>query len=125
MFGSNKTSIPSNSSMDHAGSAAEQALHATQVLAQEALDGLAGGVQELRDQASPILHQASDRASNFAHNTVDALRDQSMRLRDQAARAGANTTHYIRAEPVKSVLMAAATGAALMALVSLLNRTRG
>jgi ElaB/YqjD/DUF883 family membrane-anchored ribosome-binding protein len=48
-----------------------------------------------------------------------------MRLRDQAMRAGTNTTHYIRAEPVKSVLMAAATGAALMALVSLLNRSRG
>lgn len=124
MFGSSKTSISPNSSMDGAGTTAEQALHATQALGQEALDGLAGGVQQLRDQASPILRQASDRASSFAHNTVDVLRDQSMRLRDQAMSAGTNTTHYIRAEPVKSVLMAAATGAVLMALVNLLNRNR-
>jgi ElaB/YqjD/DUF883 family membrane-anchored ribosome-binding protein len=123
MFGNNKTSVPSTS-LDHAGNSAEQALHSTQALGQEALDGLAAGVQQLRDQAAPMLHQASDRASSFAHNTVDTLRDQSMRLREQAMRAGTNTTYYIRAEPVKAVLLAAATGAALMALVNLLNRTR-
>jgi ElaB/YqjD/DUF883 family membrane-anchored ribosome-binding protein len=31
---------------------------------------------------------------------------------------------YVRAEPVKAVLIAAATGAALMALVGLMSRSR-
>jgi ElaB/YqjD/DUF883 family membrane-anchored ribosome-binding protein len=124
MFGSNKTSLPANSGMDHAGNSAEQALHASQALAQSALDGLTDGVQELREQAAPMLHRATDRASSMAHSTVDAIRDQSQRLREQAARASSNTTHYIRAEPVKSVLMAAAAGAALMALVNLVSRSR-
>ncbi len=124
MFGSNKISTPSNSSLDHAGNSAEQALHASQVMAQSALDGLTEGVQELREQAVPMLHKAADQASSMAHRTVDAVRDQSLRLRDQAMRAGSETTHYIRAEPVKSVLMAAAAGAAVMALVNLLNRSR-
>lgn len=125
MFSSNKIATPANSALDHGGNTAEQAIQATQQLAQEALDGLAGGVQDLRDQATPLLHKAADRASSMAHSTVDAIRDQSLRLRDQAARATTNTTHYIRAEPVKSVLVAAAAGAALMALVSLLSRSRG
>lgn len=124
MFSSNKIATPSNSSLDHAGTAAEQAIHASEALAQQALNGLAGSAQDLRDQAAPLLHRAADRASSIAHQTVDTLRDQSLRLRDQAARAGENTTHYIRAEPVKSVLVAAAAGAALMALVSLLSRSR-
>ncbi|ALT76406.1 MULTISPECIES: hypothetical protein [unclassified Roseateles] len=128
MFGSNKSSSsPALSSLDHAGHPVEQAaqaVQATQQLAQEALNGLSDGVQELRDQAEPMLHRAADRASHLAHQTVDAVRDQSLRLREQALRAGTNSTNYIRAEPLKSVLMAAAAGAALMALVNMLNRTR-
>lgn len=38
--------------------------------------------------------------------------------------ASDTTVNYIREEPVKAVLMAAATGAALMALVSLVARSR-
>lgn len=143
MFGSNKTSVSSNSSLDHAGNSAanvladadklidsaaqsaDKALNTTEELAQQALSNLGNGVKELRDQTFPMLHKAADRASNFAHRSVDAVHDQSMRLRDQASLARVNTSHYIREEPVKSVLMAAATGAALMALISLLSRKRG
>ena len=34
------------------------------------------------------------------------------------------TVNYIKEEPVKSILVAAATGAALMALVSMMSRSR-
>lgn len=123
MFSINKIATPSNN-LDQAGIAAEQAIQATQHVAQDALDGLSSGVQDLRNQATPMLQKAADRASSMAHHTVDAIRDQSLRLRDQAERATTQTTHYIRAEPVKSVLVAAAAGAALMALVNLLRRSR-
>lgn len=39
--------------------------------------------------------------------------------------AADSTTHYIREEPIKSVLIAAATGAVLMALVGLVSRSPG
>ena len=143
MFGINKNSISPISSLDHGGNAAtnamadrdmavdsavlsaENAMQATQELAQQALNSLGSGVQELRDKTFPMLHKAADSASNFAHRSVDAVHDQSVRLRDQAIRARANTSDYIRDEPVKSVLMAAATGAALMALIGMINRKRG
>jgi ElaB/YqjD/DUF883 family membrane-anchored ribosome-binding protein len=124
MFSINKIATPAGNALDHSGQVAEQAIQATQQLAQDALDGLSGGAQQLRSEATPLLQKAADRASSMAHCTVDAIRDQSLRLRDQAERATTNTTHYIRAEPVKSVLVAAAAGAALMALVSLLSRSR-
>jgi hypothetical protein len=44
-------------------------------------------------------------------------------LRDKALRASDNTVGYIKDEPVKAMLIAAATGAALMALVSLITRS--
>jgi ElaB/YqjD/DUF883 family membrane-anchored ribosome-binding protein len=42
--------------------------------------------------------------------------------RDQASRAGDRTVGYIRDEPVKSVLIAAAAGAGIAALFGLLAR---
>jgi ElaB/YqjD/DUF883 family membrane-anchored ribosome-binding protein len=127
MFGNSKTSSSSTSVLADAGHSAEQALQAARDLAldaQDALDGLVDGVQQLSEQAAPMLNKAADRASGLARSSVDAVRDQAQRLREQAARGAANTTHYIRDEPVKSVLMAAAAGAALMAVFSLLSRPR-
>ena len=46
------------------------------------------------------------------------------KTRDRAAKVSDNTVGYIKDEPMKSMLIAAATGAALMALVSLVTRNR-
>jgi ElaB/YqjD/DUF883 family membrane-anchored ribosome-binding protein len=56
-------------------------------------------------------------------NGVGRVRETAQQVRERAARASQTTVSYIRHDPVKSVLIAAATGAALMALVSLLTRT--
>ena len=52
----------------------------------------------------------------------DGLLAQS--LRDSADAASNRTVGYIKDEPVKAVLIAAATGAALMALLSLVSHAR-
>lgn len=52
------------------------------------------------------------------------MRQTSQQLRDKAMHASDTTASYIRNDPIKSVLIAAATGAALMALVSLVTRSR-
>lgn len=54
-----------------------------------------------------------------------ALRDTSRQLRDQAQRASDNAVSYIKEEPGKAMLIAAATTAALLVLVSLLRHPRG
>jgi ElaB/YqjD/DUF883 family membrane-anchored ribosome-binding protein len=44
-------------------------------------------------------------------------------VRDQALRVSDDTRNYIRDEPVKAVLIAAAAGAVLMALLGLLRKS--
>jgi ElaB/YqjD/DUF883 family membrane-anchored ribosome-binding protein len=52
------------------------------------------------------------------------VRDSSQQLREKAVQASDQTVAYIKDEPVKSMLIAAATGAALMGLISLMGRSR-
>ena len=77
---------------------------------------------DLREQASPMLNRATEQVSALAQRGVNTVRDTSQQLRDKALRASDSTVSYIKEEPVKAMLIAAATGAALMALVSLMGR---
>jgi ElaB/YqjD/DUF883 family membrane-anchored ribosome-binding protein len=125
MFTSKSPEVQNNLA-DQAALSADHAIRSTQRLANETLDSLAGSVQDLRQQASPLIDRASERASALAQRGLDAVHDRSQRLREQAHRASDETLNYIKDEPVKSMLIAAATGAALMALVGLLSaRHRG
>ncbi|MDC8785182.1 hypothetical protein [Roseateles koreensis] len=106
------------SKLDHSSQSGEQAFQATKELTQEAFNDLAEGAQELQQEAGAQI-------SSMAKQTMDSVRDQSRRIREQAARLSVSTTHYIRDEPIKSVLMAAASGAVLMALIRMMSRSRG
>jgi ElaB/YqjD/DUF883 family membrane-anchored ribosome-binding protein len=79
--------------------------------------------QDLRQQISPLLARAGEQASVLAQRGVDAVRDRSLQVREQALRASDNTLNYIKDEPVKAVLIAAAVGAGLMALMGLLRKS--
>jgi len=81
-------------------------------------------ISHAADGAAPMLERASHQISSLAHDGMDAVRDSSRQLRDSARKASKHTVGYIRQEPVKAMLLAAATGAALMALVSLVTRSR-
>ena len=119
----NKPYEQSNSIVDQAALSADQAIRSTQRLANDAMDNLAGSVQDLRQQATPLLNRATEQASELAQRGIDAVRDGSKQLRERALQASDSTSNYIKDDPLKAVLIAAATGAALMALVSLLGRS--
>ena len=65
-----------------------------------------------------------ERASAYAGRGFDALLAGTNVLRNQARHASDRGVDHIREEPVKSVLIAAAAGAALMALIGLFTRSR-
>lgn len=111
-----------NKSLEQADKLADQAIQSTERASNEALESLVDSVEEAREQAEPLLHRASEQVSAMAHRGLHSVRDTSQQLRDQALRVSDNTVSYVRVEPVKSILMAAATGAALMALFTLLTR---
>jgi ElaB/YqjD/DUF883 family membrane-anchored ribosome-binding protein len=83
------------------------------------------------DTASNALHRASDRAANLAqrgadalHRSADSLHRSSDELQLKARHLRHDATDYIHREPTKSLLIAAASGAALMVLLSMLARSR-
>lgn len=75
------------------------------------------------DNTNTMASQALDSISKAVDSGMERVRETSHQVRDSATRASEGTVNYIRHDPVKSVLIAAATGAALMALVSLLTRS--
>ena len=110
---------------DQAAHSADVAIRATQRVANGALDNLAKSVEGLRQEAAPLLDRANEQAHALAQRGMDAVRDGTHQVRERALRASDATTAYIQHDPLKSVLIAAAAGAALMALIGLMTRSHG
>ncbi len=102
---------------------ASQAIQTTQHAADQALDAVDDTVHTLHVQASRSLDKAAQGANAIAQQSAQSVQDATRRLRDTAMQVTDGTTRYVQNEPVKSVLMAAAAGAVLMALFSLLTRS--
>jgi len=109
---------------DHAADGATSAIRSTRDVANQAFDRLADKVEDARSRTAPLLDRLTTQAEMAARRGADVVRDTSAQLREKAVRASDTTVGYIREEPVKSMLIAAATGAALMALIGLLARSR-
>ena len=86
---------------------------------------LASTSTNLIDQTSHAADQAIKATQHLANSAMESVLDTSHQLRIKAGHASESTVSYIRHEPVKSVLFAAAAGAAVMALISLLSSNRG
>lgn len=116
---------PSSDSTDNMlGSAAHEANESmSRDVAQDAASSLSGNVQDIRHH-SPALDRAAHQASALAQRGADAVRDGSQQIREKALRASETTVKYVKAEPVKAMMIAAASGAALMALASMKSRSR-
>jgi ElaB/YqjD/DUF883 family membrane-anchored ribosome-binding protein len=109
---------------DKIGHAADGAARSTHQAVDQAADSITNKVEDLRSQAAPLIDRVSAQAEAAARRGIEAMRGSSQQLRDKAARATDSTVAYVKDEPVKAMLIAAATGAALMALVSLMGRSR-
>jgi ElaB/YqjD/DUF883 family membrane-anchored ribosome-binding protein len=108
----------SNHMAEQASRTADHAIDATRNIVGQKVDGLADSMKTLHDQTAPLL----DRASEVAKRGVNVARETSNELMSKAHRASDTTVSYIKDEPVKAMLIAAATGAALMALMSVMSR---
>ena len=102
---------------------ASGAIRSTQNVANAAFDRLSDKVDTAREQAAPMINRMACQAEAAARRGADAVKESTAQLREKALRAQDTTVGYIKDEPVKSMLIAAATGAALMALVSMMSRS--
>lgn len=103
---------------------AERAIQSTQRGAGETFESLGGAVEERRRKADAMLDQAADQVGSLADQGTDAIRATAHAMRERAQHASDATLDYIRNEPLKAVLIAAAAGAVLMAFISLMRQSR-
>lgn len=87
-------------------------------------------IKTLGDDAATLVHTAAHAADQTirysqraAMDGLEVMRDGVHQLREKSLHVKDATTTYIQDEPVKSVLIAAAVGAALMGLLALFSRT--
>lgn len=74
-----------------------------------------------------VGHMAEDAAASvqdMTHRSIERAREMSSTLRDRAYSAGNQTIGYVREQPLKTVLLAVAAGAAIAVLVRLLTNHR-
>jgi ElaB/YqjD/DUF883 family membrane-anchored ribosome-binding protein len=90
-------------------------------LAQQGMDSLSSAGKH----ANTAMHQAAHDTSELAHRGMDALREGSADLRESGQHARQYTTDHIRHDPIKSVLIAAAVGAGLMGLLTMVSHLSG
>ena len=83
---------------------------------------LTDNADDWRDDAAPVIDRLADRATHAVRNSADWMRDNTDRVRTGVARASDRSLNYVRDEPVRALLMAAAAGALVAALVRMLGR---
>lgn len=120
----NKIAQQSIGVADQVAASADHAIQATQRAANEALNSLADSVIQLRNQATPLINRATGQANALMSSGLETVRNTSQQLTETALRARDGTVNYVKDEPVKSILIAAATGAALMALVTMISHSQ-
>lgn len=83
-----------------------------------------GNSDGLAHDTTPLHAQTSEKVSALFLQGLDAVQGAGKKLLDKASNANEVTVGYIRKEPVKSVLIAAASGALLGALLMMVMRSR-
>lgn len=103
---------------------ADEAIGSARKAADGALDTLQDKASQLASVAPGTLSRVAAQIDEMTRRGVERAKTATETAKEQAARAGDRTVGYIRDEPVKSVLIAAATGAALAAVIGLIARTK-
>lgn len=109
---------------DRAAAKADEAIDSSKRASQDALNAVQAGVDELREAIPSAFARAAAQVEALTRQGLERARQCSTDVRDQVNQAGDRTVKYIKDEPVKSVLYAAAAGAAVVGLISLLSRSR-
>ena len=95
-----------------------RALEATREHANLALDRAESKVRELRGSVDPMVEMLASKAQKMARQSLDLASEAKERAEKSFKHAADTTTRYVSEQPMRSVLIAAAVGAAVALLVS-------
>jgi ElaB/YqjD/DUF883 family membrane-anchored ribosome-binding protein len=103
---------------DEALQTAERAVDNTRAYANDALDRAEDKVRELRGNVDPMIDALATKAQRLARQSLDIAAEAREKAQQSLSRYASATTQYVSEQPVRSVLIAAAVGAAVALLVS-------
>ena len=95
-----------------------KAVDSTRDYANQALDKAEDKVRELRGTVDPLVDMLASRAQKLARQSLDMAAEAKDKAQQSLSRYASVTTHYVSEQPIRSVLIAAAVGAAVALLVS-------
>jgi len=104
--------------------AAKEAVNTTRRTASNALDKAEEGVKSVERELNPVIDDLAARAQELATRGINFCADSSDRARRQLQSATEATTRYVIEQPGRSILLAAATGAALATAFFMSSRSR-
>ena len=97
---------------------AGKAVDSTRQYANEALDKAESKVRELRGSVDPMVDMLASKAQKLARQSLDLASEAKDRAEQSFRRAAGVTTKYVAEQPLRSVLIAAAVGAAVALLIN-------
>ena len=103
---------------------AQDAVQSTRDAANNSLEKAEQSVRALRSQTDPVIDDLAARAQELASRSIDYCAETSARARRQMQEAADATSKYVAEQPGKSLVIAAASGAALATLVLWMSRRR-
>ena len=122
----NPTSGPEalNDLSDRAANKADHVLQSTRRMGSEAAQAVQAGIDGLREGVPSAISRATAQAEDLTRRGMERARNASTAVRDKAVQVSDQTVGYIKDEPVKAVLVAAAAGAVAALLIGWLSRSR-
>ena len=97
---------------------ASRSVDSTREYANDALDRAESKVRELRGQVDPMVDMLTAKAQKLARQSLDMASEARQRAQQSLSQASAATGRYVAEQPLRSVLIAAAVGAAVAMLIS-------
>jgi ElaB/YqjD/DUF883 family membrane-anchored ribosome-binding protein len=92
--------------------------------AKDAGSSLASKVDELRNDAGAALTKTVGRAQAMGRQSFDAVSEAAQRAQEIASDTSDSIVRYTKKNPVKAILIAAASGALLLSIIQLLKPSR-
>ena len=110
--------------VDQASGAAHRALDSTREFATSAFENAEGKMRGLHSRVDPMVDLLAEKAQKLARQSFDMATEARQRAQQSLNQASAATSRYVAEQPLRSVLIAAAVGAAVALLIAASSRDR-
>jgi ElaB/YqjD/DUF883 family membrane-anchored ribosome-binding protein len=121
---SNEIAMHGQDWADKAADNVQGSIREAQQTANGASEKLSSKVETIRSQAAPSIKKVMDQAQAVVRQGMEAVSTAAQHVRDTSEHASDSVVAFTKENPIKTILMAAVSGALLLALFNALARSR-